>query len=91
MPRFVVPNAFTPNGDGKNDCFGIRKWGNVQIEEFSVFNRWGERIFTTKNPSQCWDGTYKGKLQDAGGYAYVIKAKSFCGDLKRTGMVLLIR
>lgn len=90
-PLFILPNAFTPNNDGKNDCFGIRKWANTQIREFSVFNRWGERIFTTKNPSQCWDGTYRGKPQENGSYAYVIKAKSFCGDIVRTGIVMLIR
>jgi gliding motility-associated-like protein len=90
-PLFVVPNAFTPNNDGKNDCFGIRKWGGVQIQEFSIFNRWGERIFTAKNPSDCWNGMYKGKYQDNGGYGYVIKARSFCGQIVRTGVIMLIR
>lgn len=90
-PIFEVPNAFTPNGDGKNDCFGIKKWGNVTIEEFSVFNRWGERVFTSRGPNGCWDGTFKGKMQDTGGFAYVIKAKSFCGEITRTGIVMLIR
>src|SRR5690606_23804259 len=42
---FLVPNAFTPNGDGLNDCFGISQWGNVQLKDFSIYNRWGERIF----------------------------------------------
>ncbi|HTQ29165.1 MAG TPA: gliding motility-associated C-terminal domain-containing protein, partial [Puia sp.] len=88
---FVVPNAFTPNGDGLNDCFGIRRWGNVTIEEFSIYNRWGQRVFTTRNASQCWDGTFNGEQQPAGGYPYVIKAKTFCGDVTRTGMVMLIR
>jgi gliding motility-associated-like protein len=90
-PLFVLPNAFTPNGDGKNECFGIRKWGSVQQLEFSVFNRWGERIFTTNNPSFCWDGTYRGIHQQTGVYAYVIKAKSFCGEIVRTGTVMLLR
>jgi gliding motility-associated-like protein len=90
-PLFVLPNAFTPNGDAKNECFGIRKWGSVQQLEFSVFNRWGERIFTSNNPSHCWDGTYRGKHQQNGVYAYVIKAKSFCGEIVRTGTVMLLR
>jgi gliding motility-associated-like protein len=88
---FVVPNAFTPNGDGLNDCFGIKRWGNVTIEEFSVFNRWGQRVFTTRNPSLCWDGTFNGQPQDSGGYPYIIKAKTFCGEVTRKGIVLLIR
>jgi len=38
---FLVPNAFTPNNDGVNDCFGIRSWGNVTLQDFSIYNRWG--------------------------------------------------
>ena len=88
---FIVPNAFTPNGDGHNDCFGIRRWGDVTLEEFSVYNRWGVRVFTTRNPSECWDGSFGGKPQEAGAYPYVIKASSFCGMITRTGLVMLIR
>jgi gliding motility-associated-like protein len=91
IPINAVPNAFTPNHDGHNDCFGIRKWGAVTLIEFSIFNRWGQKIFTTKNPSQCWDGTFNGKQQDTGGYAYVIRARTLCGEVKRTGIVMLIR
>ena len=91
IAAFVVPNAFTPNGDGLNDCFGIRRWGGVTVVEFDIFNRWGELIFSTKNPSDCWDGTFKGKLQPTGGYPYVIKAKTPCGDVTRTGIVILAR
>lgn len=91
LPIFALPNAFTPNGDGKNDCFGIQKWGNVTITEFSIFNRWGEKVFQTKNPSQCWDGRFKGILQPSGGYTYVILANTFCGKIRKTGYVLLIR
>ena len=88
---FIVPNAFTPNGDGHNDCFGVARWGDVQLEELVIFNRWGMRVFTTRNPSDCWDGTYKGKPQETGAYPYVIRAHSFCGEITRTGVVLLIR
>ncbi|MES1249832.1 MAG: gliding motility-associated C-terminal domain-containing protein, partial [Chitinophaga rupis] len=88
---FVVPNAFTPNGDGHNDCFGIRRWGDVEVEEFSVFNRWGQRVFSTQNPAQCWDGYFNGQPQPAGNYVYVIRAKSFCGPIVRTGSVILVR
>jgi gliding motility-associated-like protein len=88
---FVVPNAFTPNGDGRNDCFGIRRWGDVRVEEFSVYNRWGGRVFTTRNPSDCWDGYFNGKPQEAGTYVYIIRAWSFCGEITRKGTVMLIR
>ncbi|MFI5192473.1 MAG: gliding motility-associated C-terminal domain-containing protein, partial [Chitinophagales bacterium] len=87
----ILPNAFTPNNDGVNDCFGIRKWGNVTIKEFSIYNRWGQKVFDTRNPSECWNGTFHGEMQDSGGYVYVIKAVSFCGNITRTGTVMLIR
>jgi gliding motility-associated-like protein len=88
---FVLPNAFTPNGDGHNDCFGIRRWGDVQVEEFSIFNRWGQRVFTTSNPAQCWDGYFNGQAQPAGNYVYLIKAKTFCGPVIRSGNLVLVR
>lgn len=89
--NYLVPNAFTPNNDGLNDCFGIRRWGNVQVERFDIFNRWGQIIFSTKNPSVCWDGTFRGELQPAGVYVYIIKARSLCGPIEKTGTVVLIR
>jgi gliding motility-associated-like protein len=91
IPRFVVPNAFSPNGDGNNDCFGIKRWGNAKIEEFAVFNRWGQLIFKTNKPSQCWDGRFNGKPQDSGGYVYIIKAQTLCGPVTTRGVVMLIR
>lgn len=91
IPRFVVPNAFTPNGDGKNDCFGIKRWGSTDITYFSVYNRWGQLLFETKDPSRCWDGTFNGKPQDAGGYVYIIHAKTICGFVKRQGVLTLVR
>jgi gliding motility-associated-like protein len=88
---FSVPNAFTPNHDGVNDCFGIRNWGSVNLQEFSIYNRWGQRVFDTKNPSDCWDGTFKGQKQDAGAFVYIIKASSICGNIFRKGNLILIR
>lgn len=88
---FSVPNAFSPNNDGLNDCFGIRNWGSVILQEFSIYNRWGQRVFQTKNPSDCWDGTFQGQKQDAGAFVYIIKASSLCGNIFRKGNLLLIR
>lgn len=90
-PQLSVPNAFTPNNDGRNDCFGIARWGYSAIQEFSIYNRWGQRVFQTKNVQDCWDGRVKGILQPSGGYSYVIRIQTNCGELKRTGTILLIR
>jgi gliding motility-associated-like protein len=88
---FVLPNAFTPNGDGHNDCFGIQRWGKVEVDEFSVFSRAGTRVFTTHDPGVSWDGNFNGHPQPVGSYVYVIRAKTFCGPVTRTGNLMLIR
>ena len=89
---YLMPNAFTPNNDGLNDCFGVKYWGVIEKFEFSIYNRWGNRIFTTKNPRQCWDGTYKGVEQDWGVYVYMIKAKTICdAEIFRKGTLVLVR
>lgn len=90
-PVFEVPNAFTPNNDRVNDCFGLRKWARVTELEFIIYNRWGQKVFSTSDPSQCWDGTFNGRPQDSGGFAYIIKAKSACGEVYKKGVVLLVR
>lgn len=90
--QFLMPNAFTPNNDGVNDCFGIRYWGVIQKLEFSIFNRWGQRIFFTTNPQQCWDGYSGGRMQDNGVYIYQIKASTICAEsVIRKGSFTLIR
>jgi gliding motility-associated-like protein len=88
---YQVANAFSPNSDGKNDCFGIRHWGTIALHQFSVFNRWGEKVFSTTDPSRCWDGTFKGHLLDTAGYVYIIDATTGCGNVTLKGTVMLIR
>lgn len=88
---FVVPSAFTPNGDGHNDYFGISKWGDVTISQFAIFNRWGNCVFSTQNPSELWDGNFNGQPQPTGTYIYIIKAASFCGMITKKGTLMLIR
>ncbi len=88
---YYMPNSFTPNGDGLNDCFGIKYWGVIEDLQFSIYNRWGERVFYTTSSNHCWDGTYKSNNSEAGNYVYYIKAKTFCGNVEKKGNVLLIR
>lgn len=90
--QYDLPTAFTPNNDGKNDCFGVKSWGPVNQLDFSIFNRWGERVFYTKNPSDCWNGTYKNSQQQTGSFVYYIRAKTLCGgEFDRKGIITLIR
>jgi gliding motility-associated-like protein len=87
----LVPDAFTPNNDGKNDCFGVKTWGYSKDFKFSVFNRWGVLMFETTDPNRCWDGTYKGVQQKSDTYVYQINATTLCGSVSQKGTVVLIR
>ncbi len=59
--RVFLPTAFTPNGDGINDVLEIRSNFRDQlvINDFVVYNRWGEIVFETDDPSEGWDGTFQ--------------------------------
>lgn len=66
----VVPNAFTPNGDGKNDAFFPVILNELsKVKTFRVYNRYGALIHNSNNP---WDGTFKGASQPVGTYLYYI-------------------
>jgi gliding motility-associated-like protein len=89
-----VPNAFTPNGDGRNDYFEIfgnkKAWKFVEI---TIFNRWGELLFQSNDLYFAWDGTFKGVLQPPGVYVYVLNvtfADGYSVD-KQKGSITLIR
>lgn len=91
----VMPNAFTPNGDGRNDVFmpKLRLERAYSIAEFRVYNRYGQVLHSTANINSGWDGTsnLNGKL-DQGVYFYSISIVFIDGTVKRfTGEVTLIR
>jgi gliding motility-associated-like protein len=88
---FPVANAFTPNGDGANDRFGIKYWGYISSFQLSVFNRQGMLVFASENPDLGWDGTFKGQPQPTGTYTYMIRANTLCGTAVKKGTVELIR
>jgi gliding motility-associated-like protein len=70
--KIAIPNAFSPNNDGKNDSFGIVYECPLQIFSMNIYNRWGQLIFSTHNVSDKWDGGYKGQQQPLGVYVYMI-------------------
>jgi gliding motility-associated-like protein len=88
---YNMPNAFTPNGDGINDCFGVKYWGVILEFDFSIYNRYGERVFHTTEPTKCWNGLYKTLKPEPGNYVYYIKASTSCDEIEKKGNVLLIR
>gem|GEM_PF-5380094 len=95
-----VPKAFTPNGDGLNDDFGLMLSDTLTtiIDEYHmvIFNRWGEKVFETTDFNRRWDGNYGGKPAPAGVYVYAIAARgrndrSCVVQFNRYGDVTLIR
>jgi gliding motility-associated-like protein len=86
-----IPNAFSPNGDGNNDV--LKLYGaQIQSIEFYVYNRWGQRVFESKELNKTWDGTYKGELLNAGVYPYLIKVVFLNGDtMEKRGNITLVR
>jgi len=65
MSGFYMPDAFTPNRDGKNDLLRPLLFGNVKQYMFTVYNRWGQIVFQTKDISKAWDGNSAGIPQDS--------------------------
>ncbi len=86
------PNAFTPNGDGKNDFFRPVTKGHHEIASFRIVNRWGQVVFESKDERHGWDGIYNGREQDAGAYYYYIKYMCREKDwIEEKGEFLLLR
>lgn len=73
--KIWMPNAFTPNGDSKNDKFGVfsRNPQTISDIHFAIFNRKGNLVFETQSANDGWDGTYNGKPQPIGTYYYMLE------------------
>ncbi|MCW3463367.1 PKD domain-containing protein [Chitinophaga nivalis] len=97
ISSLFIPNTFSPNGDGQNDIFYIRGRGMQRIRTFRIFNRWGQLIFeranvNTEDPSQGWDGKFKGTPLNPDVFVYY--AEVICDTGESTllkGNVTLIR
>jgi gliding motility-associated-like protein len=86
-----IPNAFTPNGDGINDYF-MPVLTSVVSVDFSIFNRWGEEIYYSREIRPRWDGTFNGILSPNDIYTYKIQVVNILEELKSyTGHVTLWR
>jgi gliding motility-associated-like protein len=101
----ILPDAFSPNGDGKNDWFRIigakdtsgnmilkRNYGgHYDVRTFKVVNRYGTTVYESANELVGWDGTFKGKPQDLGTYHYYIAFMCNGKLTEQSGQVLLVR
>jgi gliding motility-associated-like protein len=91
--NIFVANAFTPNGDFNNEFFTIAHLKDIRLVSFEIFNRFGNKVFETKDTNQPWNGAYKGIACETGSYFYLLTYN--CGttnDVKKVkGSIELIR
>ena len=88
----MMPDVFTPNGDGYNDKVFAIIPGLKYLRTFEVYNRFGNKVFNTADASIGWDGTFKGKSQPSEAYIWVIEGVDGKGEtVKKTGTISLIR
>lgn len=91
-PYIFVPTAFTPNGDGLNDVVRPIAVGIEKINYFSIYNRWGERVFISSVNGQGWDGRINGRTQGSGVFVWMVSAVDYLGNhIFLKGTVTLIR
>jgi gliding motility-associated-like protein len=92
IPYIYAPNVFTPNGDKLNDDWHI-KTSNVKVLNISIYNRWGQQVFTTKDASIGWDGNFNQQAVEQDTYFYVIRYKDLLDGITKTlaGDVMVLR
>ncbi|MBP7166560.1 MAG: gliding motility-associated C-terminal domain-containing protein [Bacteroidia bacterium] len=90
--QFYIPTAFTPNNDGKNDVFSFK--GNCMPDQFrfAIYNRFGEMLYSTNDPSVGWNGEYNENPAPEGLYAYRIYYKlPYRNEQESSGVLHIIR
>ncbi|MCO5945297.1 gliding motility-associated C-terminal domain-containing protein [Mucilaginibacter sp. RT5R15] len=88
--EIVIPNTFTPNGDGINDTWDITYLSDYKDATIDIYNRWGQHLFHSIGYSKAWDGTYNSKRLPAGTYYYVIDLK-YNNYKRRSGWVAILK
>jgi len=87
----LIPNSFSPNGDGVNDLFNVNIT-NLKAYQLTIFNRYGVKIYTAKNSLSSWDGTWQNQQVPVGIYYYQINATDLLNKkITRSGSITLIR
>ena len=87
--KILVPNAFSPNGDGINDTWIITNLSAYPGATVDVFNRYGQLVFHSENYNKAWDGTYNGNPLPMGTYYYIIDLKN--NEKKTAGSVTIFK
>ena len=91
IPAIDVPNAFTPMTSDANSILYVRGYGISQLK-FTIWNRWGQKVFETNDPNIGWNGNFKGVMQPMDVYVYTLSATFFDGvEVNKKGDITLIR
>ena len=89
--EMYIPNAFTPNGDGRNDVFTAQSAEEYPFFEMTIYSIDGKQLlFTSRDIKRGWDGTYKGVLQPHGAYRYVVRYQDAAGKMNEKQDYLLL-
>jgi len=92
--KITIPNAFSPNGDGRNDNFFVVVDSGCPFDAFElmIYNRWGGMIFHSDSPAKQWNGTQRSKPSPPGVYPYVLRYQ-IAGQPRQalTGSLTLVR
>ncbi|MGV3504407.1 MAG: PKD domain-containing protein [Adhaeribacter sp.] len=88
-PHIVVSNGITPNGDGANDTWVIRNIEHYPKASVEIFNRWGNKVYSSIGYAQPWDGTFNGQPLPVAAYYYVINLNN--GEPPISGSITLVR
>ena len=87
-----IPNAFSPNGDSNNDLLQIFVGWDINAFSFTLYDRWGNKVFATSTYGDSWDGYYKNKVVSIGVYTYALTYESSeTGSGKETGNITVLR
>jgi gliding motility-associated-like protein len=88
----IVPNAFSPNGDGLDDVFKVLNVNDFEtLNGLHIFNRWGVEVFNTNIKTVGWDGKYQGVDQPIGAYVYFVSSTCNSIQYQTKGNVIIIR
>ncbi len=89
-PDLFIPTGFSPNGDNNNDVYYI--YGDIEALDLVIYDRWGHIVFETKDQSQGWDGSCKGKQVQSGVYGYRVTLTDRSGTvIQKKGNITVVR
>lgn len=90
--EIFMPKAFTPNGDGLNDTYGVSNYYVIQeLLDFEILDRWGSRVYYSTDPAETWDGTFLGKDLNPGVFLYRLRFRCNGEEQIRVGSLTMIK